>query len=88
MLVEAWHHKVGTRPHVPARGIKAAGEKWHMEAGAWIGFWLRCFEKSCRSPLCAPNDVVGVGKYHQKKMSSEKSPENIAGKMLTVMRVL
>ena len=43
-----------------------------------MDFWLRCFEKSCKSPLCAPDDVVGVGKYRWKK---------VVGKMLTVMRV-
>ena len=52
--------------------------------GAWTGFWLRCFEKSCN---CAPDDVVGVGKYCKKKMSPEKSPKNVVEKMLTVMRV-
>ena len=79
----AWWKKVNTRkwatcPHAPARGIQAVGEKWRV-GGAWVGFWLRCFEKSCRSPLCAPNDVVGVGKYHRKK--------KVARKMLTMMRV-
>nr|CAN63344.1 hypothetical protein VITISV_006032 [Vitis vinifera] len=54
------------RPHAPTRGIQASGEKRHVE-GAWIGFWLRCFEKSCISPLCALDDVVGVGKYRWEK---------------------
>ena len=36
--------------------------------GAWISFWLRCFEKSCRSPLCALDDVVGVGKSREKSL--------------------
>ena len=58
--------KLGTgkwvmRPHMPALGIQVVGEKWRV-GGAWVGFWLRCFEKSCRSPLCALDDVVGVGK--------------------------
>ena len=69
--------KWATHPHVQARGIRAVGEEWHVE-GAWVGFWLRCFEKSCKSPLCTPDDVVGVENYHWKK---------VAGKMLTVMRV-
>ncbi|RVX02271.1 Retrovirus-related Pol polyprotein from transposon RE1 [Vitis vinifera] len=66
--------KWATRPHAPARGIQAAGEKRRV-GGAWIGFWLRCFEKSCKFPFCAPDDVVGVGKYRRKK-----SRRKISGK--------
>ena len=79
LLVETRHQKVG---HAPSRILTR-----RRMGGPWIGFWLRCFEKNCRSPLCAPDDVVGVGKYRWEKKSPEKSPENIAGKMLTVMRV-
>ena len=50
------------------RGIQAAGEKRHVR-GTWIGFWLRCLEKSCRSPLCALDDMVSVRKYRRKKSS-------------------
>ena len=39
---------------------------------AWIGFWLWCFEKSCRYPLCAPDDVVGVGKYRRKNVDGDE----------------
>ena len=63
--------KWATRPHAPERGIQAAGEERRV-GGAWTGFWLRCCEKSCRSPLCSPDDVVGVGKYCRKKISPEK----------------
>ena len=67
--------KWATQPHAPARGIQAAGEEWRM-GGAWVGVWLRCFEKSCRSPLCTPNDVVSV-----RKVAGKKSLKNIVGKM-------
>ena len=40
--------------------------------GAWIGFWLRCLEKSCRSPLCVLDDVVGVGKYRRKNVDGDE----------------
>ena len=45
---------------------------------AWIGFWLRCFEKSCWSPLYAPDDVVGVGKYRRKEKKRRKSFRKIS----------
>ena len=35
-------------------------------------FWLQCFEKSCRSPFCALDDVVSVGKYRRKTRVAEK----------------
>ena len=59
------------RPHMPALGIQVVGEKWRV-GGAWVGFWLRCFEKSCRSPLCAPDDVVDVGKYRRKNINGDE----------------
>ena len=37
-----------------------------------IDFWLWCFEKSCRYPLCAPDDVVGVGKYRRKNVDGDE----------------
>ena len=40
--------------------------------GAWIGFWLRYFEKSCISPLCALDDVVGVRKYRRKNVDGDE----------------
>ena len=67
--------KLGTGKWATRRRV---GFRPPEKSGAWEGFWLRCGEKSCRSPLCAPDDVVGVGNYHWKK---------VAGKMLTVMRV-
>nr|CAN76200.1 hypothetical protein VITISV_032533 [Vitis vinifera] len=70
--------KWATCPHTPAHGIQAAREKWRVG-----GFLAPFFEKSCRSHLCATDDAVRVGKYRRKK----KSPENIVGKMLTVIRV-
>ena len=59
LLVETRHQKVG---HAPSRILTR-----RRMGGPWIGFWLRCFEKSCRSPFCTPDDVVGVEKYRQKK---------------------
>ena len=48
--------------------------------GAWIGFWLWCFEKSCRSPLCALDDVVSVGKYCRgKKVAGKYRRKNVDG---------
>ena len=37
-----------------------------------MGFWLRCFEKSYRSLLCAPDDVVGVEKYRWKNVDGDE----------------
>ena len=37
-----------------------------------MDFWLRCFEKSCISPLYAPDDVVGVGKYRPKNVDGDE----------------
>ncbi|RVW82041.1 DNA topoisomerase 3-beta [Vitis vinifera] len=74
----------GTHRSRPWKGAAVGGRR-RLKEDLWR---LKCQKNEVGSPLCAPDDVVGVGKYRrEKKKSSEKSPENIAGKMLMVMRV-
>ena len=65
----------------PSRAGAWDSGRWRITVcgGAWIGVWLRCFEKSCRSPLCAPDDVVGVGKYRRGKVAGKYHRKNVDG---------
>ena len=71
-----WRRMVGkcsTRPHAPTHEIQAVREETRV-ASAWMIFSLWCFEKTWRSPPCAPDGMVGVGKGLRRKRSPEKSP--------------
>ena len=66
-----WKRMVGkcsTRPHAP--GVRfGLPEKKH----AWLRISLRCFDKTWRSPPCALDGMVGVGKGLRRKKLPEKS---------------
>ena len=69
-----WKRMVGkcsTRPHAPAREVQAVGEETRV-AGAWLRISFRCFEKTWRSPPCAPGGLVDAGKGRRQKMVTGK----------------
>ena len=71
--------KCSTRPSAPARKVQATGEETRV-ADAWLRFSLRCFDKTWRSPPCALDGMVGVGKGLYRKVAGGEG-------FLTVVRV-
>ena len=73
---------LGTKKGSCALTHRCVGFKLSKKNGAWVDFWLWCFEKSCRY-LFALLIMWSVS----ENIIEKKSPKNIAEKMLTVMRI-